>query len=371
MTDNPITGRGDDQFGFGAHSRVLCDAIQAAVHLPLTVGVFGPWGTGKSSFLNICREMLDRRGIPTIAFNPWKYDEKEAIWHALIQTILTEIAGEPDGRRHELVSSLKHLSSTATWLLMRRVTGPLTAGLVNGDDLVAARDAWQTKGVENYRHINHFEADFAELVRSFVGDQGRLVVFVDDLDRCHGDTAIAVLDALKLFLGEASCVFVLAMDSDVISAAAAKRVDGDHARGRQFLEKLIHFPYHLPEVRFEAVFRQLQDSVVAELSGDPALWQLAEEAFGENPRRIRRFVSALNLTAATLRLHSQPSRDRLMQTAILLALRMRFPDSSGGSKRIRRYGYGWTRPLAPRTTPGYARTRWNWPRPNPRCRTSC
>ena len=326
LTDNPITGRGDDQFGFGTHARVLCDAMQAAVHLPLTVGVFGPWGTGKSSFLNICREMLNRRGIPTIAFNPWKYDDKEAIWHALIQTILTEIAGEPDERRHDLVANLKRLSSTATWLLMRHVASPLTAGFVEGDDLMAAREAWQTRGVENYRHINHFEADFAEVVQTFVGDRGRLVVFIDDLDRCHGDTAIAVLDALKLFLGEASCVFVLAMDFDAISAAAAKRVDGDRSRGRQFLEKLIHYPYHLPEVRFEAIFRQLQDSVVTELSGDPALWKLAEEAFGDNPRRIRRFVSALNLTAETLRKHSPPSRDRLMQAAILLTLRMRFPD---------------------------------------------
>ncbi|MEU8663599.1 KAP family P-loop NTPase fold protein [Actinoplanes philippinensis] len=326
LTDNPVTGRRDDQFGFSTHGRVLCDAVQAAVHLPLTVGVFGPWGTGKSSFLNICRDMLEQRGIPTIAFNPWKYDDKEAIWHALIQTILTEVAGEPDGRRHDLAAKARRLSSTATWLLLRHAAGPLTAGLVDADDLTNVRDAWQSRGVENYRHINHFETDFAEVVQTFLGDRGRLVVFVDDLDRCHGDTAIAVLDALKLFLGEASCVFVLAMDFDVISAAAAKRVDGDQARGRQYLEKLIHFPYHLPEVRFEAVFRQLQDSVVTELSGDPALWQLAESAFGENPRRIRRFVSALNLTAATLRLHSQPSRDRLMQVAILLALRMRFPD---------------------------------------------
>lgn len=326
LTDNPVTGRGDDEFGFGTHGRVLCDAVQAAVHLPLTVGVFGPWGTGKSSFLNICREMLDRRGVPTIAFNPWKYDDKEAIWHALIQTILTEIAGEPEGRRQDLVAKARRLSSTATWLLLRHAAGPLTAGVVGGDDVTAARDAWQTGGVENYRHINRFEADFAEVVQTFVGDRGRLVVFVDDLDRCHGETAIAVLDALKLFLGEASCVFVLAMDFDVIAAAAAKRVDGDSTRGRQYLEKLIHFPYHLPEVRFEAVFRQLQDSVVTELSGDPALWQLAEGAFGDNPRRIRRFVSALNLTTATLRLHSRPSRDRLMQAAILLALRMRFPD---------------------------------------------
>ncbi|WP_430784121.1 KAP family P-loop NTPase fold protein [Actinoplanes sp. G11-F43] len=326
LTDNPVACRDDDQFGFGTHGRVLCDAVQATVHLPLTVGVFGPWGTGKSSFLNICREILDRRGIPTIAFNPWKYDEKEAIWHALIQTILTEIAAEPEERRHDLVAKARRLSSTATWLLLRHAAAPLTAGILDGDDVTAARDAWQARGVENYRHINHFEADFAEVVQAFVGERGRLVVFVDDLDRCHGETAIAVLDALKLFLGEASCVFVLAMDFDVIAAAAAKRVDGDQARGRQYLEKLIHFPYHLPEVRFEAVFRQLQDSVVPELSGDPALWRLTEDAFGDNPRRVRRFISALNLTAATFRLHSPPSRDRLMQAAIMLALRMRFPD---------------------------------------------
>jgi hypothetical protein len=326
LTDNPVTGAGDDQFGFEAHARILCDAVQATVHLPLTVGIFGPWGTGKSSFLNICRELLILRNIPAIAFNPWKYDDKEAIWHALIQTILTEIAEESGGRGHDLLVKARRLSSTATWLLARHSVGLLTAGFVDGDDLAVARDAWQTRGIENYRHINHFEADFADVVRTFVGDRGRLVVFVDDLDRCHGDTAIAVLDALKLFLGEASCVFVLAMDFDVISGAAAKRVDGDPARGRQYLEKLIHFPYHLPAVRFEAVFHQLQGSVVAELSGDPALWRLAEDAFGDNPRRIRRFVSALNLTAATLRLHAPPSRDRLMQAATLLALRMRFPD---------------------------------------------
>ena len=328
LTDNPVAGKGGDQFGFEAHARILCDAVEATVHLPLTVGVFGPWGTGKSSFLNICRDLLVARGTPAIAFNPWKYDEKEAVWHALIQTILVEIelAGDAAGRRRDLVAKARRLSSTASWLLARHAVGPLTAGFVDSGDLTAAREAWQARGVENYRHINHFEADFADVVATFVGDRGRLVIFVDDLDRCHGDTAIAVLDALKLFLGQASCVFVLAMDFDVISAAAANRVAGDPARGRQYLEKMIHFPYHLPEVRFEAVFRQLRRSVVDELSGDPAFWRLAEDAFGDNPRRIRRFVSALNLTAATLGRHSAPSRDRLMQAAILLALRTRFPD---------------------------------------------
>jgi hypothetical protein len=92
LTDNPLSRGEDDRFGFLAHARVLCDAIEATTDLPLTIGIFGPWGTGKSSFMNICRELLTARGLPAITFNPWKYDQRDEIWHALIQTVLTEIS---------------------------------------------------------------------------------------------------------------------------------------------------------------------------------------------------------------------------------------------------------------------------------------
>ncbi len=325
LSDNAVSRVEDDDFGFRGHAEILCDAIEATTQLPLTIGIFGPWGSGKSSFMNICRDLLAKRGLSTVTFNPWKYDAKEQIWHALIQTVLTEIiqtAGDETQRRGADIA--KKLSLTATWLLARSTTPILTAGMVSGSDLEAAREHWKEQGFERYRHVNHFEEDFAEAVRAYTRG-GRLVVFVDDLDRCTGYAAVEALDALKLFLGASSCVFVLAMDQDVIAAAAAERLNADEIRGRQYLEKLIHFPYHLPVVRFETVYQHLRKAVPEPLDRDAALWRLVESAFGENPRRMRRFVSALNLTAETLRLHSQPTRERLMYAAILLALRLQHP----------------------------------------------
>lgn len=340
LSDNAIHGTAHDHFGFVSHARVLCDALQGTDDLPLTVGIFGPWGMGKSSFMNVCRDLLREQNVPTIWFNPWKYDQKDEIWHALIQTVLTEIASDLEKRRAageepwrdrmaEALATVRRLSQAAAWLLARRATGPLTGGILAAEDVDRFQDALAAPNMQAYLHVNHFEEDFRDVVRSYT-DGGRLVLFVDDLDRCTQDAAITVLDSLKLFLGEASCVFVLAMDQQVITEAAARKLGGDLpdlVRGQQYLEKLIHFPYHLPGVPFEALYRQLRTHIrPQELADSAELWEMIQVAFGANPRRVRRFINGLNLTASTYAsLHHPPSLRRLLHAGVLLTLRMLHP----------------------------------------------
>ncbi|MEV7453751.1 KAP family P-loop NTPase fold protein [Streptomyces nigra] len=332
LTDNPVLDSTGDRFGFVPHARVLCDAIKATRDLPLSVALYGAWGTGKSSFMNICRSLFEEQGTPVVSFNPWKYDQREEIWHALIQTILDEIAvkitqGPEAGRSAQLQHALRKaatLSRTAAWLMTRKAVVPLSGGLVSTADADALKEAWDDGNLLEYRHVNQFEHDFAEVVEEFTGG-GRLVILIDDLDRCTPEAAITVLDSLKLFLGEASCVFVLAMDQQVIASAVAQRFSGDEEMGRRYLEKLVQFPYHLPHVTFESMFSHLRQKVVG-LGDDPALWQLIRVAYGQNPRRVRRFVNALNLTVVSLRMHSMPSRDRMLHAAVLLTIRLQHPE---------------------------------------------
>ncbi|WP_369170370.1 P-loop NTPase fold protein [Streptomyces sp. R28] len=341
LPDNPISGPDGDRFGFSTHAKVLCDAIATAEGLPLTIGVFGPWGMGKSSFMKVCEGLLKARDIRTVWFNPWKYDQKDEIWHALIQTVLTEIAQDLDNRRKSgeetpqerlgaALETVKRLSQAAAWLLARRTAGPLTAGFLGPGDVDAVQSALTAPGVETYLHVNRFEQDFKDVVNAY-SDGGRLVLFIDDLDRCHEDAAITVLDSLKLFMGEGSCVFVLAMDYQVVADAAAKRFDSertDGARGRQYLEKLIHFPFHLPVIPFESLQLHLHDEVTdPALTGSRELWELIEVAFTANPRRVRRFVNGLNHTALTLHEHNDPpGRERLLHAGTLLAFQIMHPD---------------------------------------------
>lgn len=72
---------------------MLAGVIRDTDRLPFCVGVFGDWGTGKSSLLNMINEELSGdKDIKTLRFNPWKYDRKEDLWSALIHSILYHIA---------------------------------------------------------------------------------------------------------------------------------------------------------------------------------------------------------------------------------------------------------------------------------------
>ncbi len=338
LTDNPILGADGDEFGFREHAEVLCGAIGETTSLPLTVGIFGPWGSGKSSFLNICRDLLGRQGFVTAAFNPWKYDRRDEIWHALIQSLLDELiqAAEksPDPSARERVQkALKkawELRAVVAWLLARRALPLVTGGVIGSDDVAAVHDAVSAMNLErdrqaelNYRHINVFEKDFADIVDTLTGD-GRLAVFIDDLDRCRGKSALMALEALRLFMGDASCVFMIAMDHQALVEAAKAHFNNNEVRGRQYLEKMINFPYYLPTARFESINRALREKVDF-LAGDNTIWELIRQNMGGNPRRIRRFLNTFNIAMATLARGTAPSRERQLQVAVLLMFRQEHP----------------------------------------------
>src|SRR5260370_32525925 len=98
LTDNPIKLDEQDKFSFQSYATALKKAILQAEPLPLCVGILGAWGSGKSSFMYLLKGLIEEEAkkqsgkkIETIWFNPWKYDQKEDLWNALIQTILTSI----------------------------------------------------------------------------------------------------------------------------------------------------------------------------------------------------------------------------------------------------------------------------------------
>jgi predicted KAP-like P-loop ATPase len=210
FTDNPIASIIEDKFGFDTYANVLKDAILQAKPLPFCVGIFGAWGSGKSSFMRMIEDLIkaqvEQTGdkIKTIWFNPWKYDKKEELWNALIQTILHSIASEDKA----VEGKAKDLAVAATWLAMKKAISVLTAGVITEANLDDVVKSFTEKEEKYYQYINQFEKTFAEVVHHYT-DGGKLVIFVDDLDRCLPENAITVLEALKLYIGDANCIFVL------------------------------------------------------------------------------------------------------------------------------------------------------------------
>jgi KAP family P-loop domain len=327
LTDNPVTRLSQDAFGFEPHVRQLDEAVRNAQPLPLTVGVFGGWGTGKSSFLGMWRDLLevDDPAAHTIWFNPWKYDQKVEVWSALLHTVLAEIGRVPRLRDRAL-----QLARAATWLSLRaglgHATSLATAGVVGKEQINSLLDGLSKDDADQYDQVNRFEQDFAKAVDDAVGEGGRLVVFIDDLDRCTPDSAITVLESLKLFLGNARCVFVLALDVDVLAAVSTNKFRGalvgapeESVSGMRYLEKIVQLPFFLPDVGFPALQGLLAPSLGV-LAKRKQFWELLQVGLGNNPRRLKRFVNVLNLALPRQWLEA-PIDPRPLQLAKLLILR--------------------------------------------------
>ncbi|MFF0362329.1 KAP family P-loop NTPase fold protein [Streptomyces fungicidicus] len=321
LTDNPVPDQGGDLYGFLPYVDVLAAAVEAARPLPLTVGVFGPWGSGKSSFMHMWQDRLGPEAR-TVWVNPWKYDQKQEVWAAVITSVLAEIKQNERSRAKAV-----RLARSLAWLSLRGVLANgapmVTGGLLGKDDARQALDRLADSDAEFHRHVNTFEQDFAEAVDEYLDGAGRLVVFIDDLDRCTPESAVTVLESLKLFTGDSRCVFVLAMDYDLLSAvAAAKFGDLAPVQGAAYLEKIVQLPFFLPEVAWDTL-RGTLSRYVPPLAGSEAFWLLVRTALGPGPRRLKRYVNVLNLATAVLeRTSGAPlAPDARLHLAELLILR--------------------------------------------------
>lgn len=329
LSDNPVPAVDGDLFGFRRYVEELHGVVARADSLPLTVGVFGSWGSGKSSFMRMWQDLLT--GAPSdraVWFNPWKYDQKVEVWAALLQSLLAEVAFEEE-RGGERVT---RMARAVSWLGLRAGAGIAanlaSGGLVPAADVTSVIDAVTAENRQHYAEINRFEADFAAAVDAVLPPGGKLFVFVDDLDRCTPESALSVLEAMKLFIGDARCVFVLAMDIDLLGSIASTKFGSEVAAdGGAYLEKIIQLPFHLPRIQFAAV-RRAFGPALGDLGADPVLWKLIETGLGHNPRRVKRFVNVLNLALAIRRrdtsVSPRPSRAQEIQLAALLIIQSEF-----------------------------------------------
>jgi hypothetical protein len=345
LDDNPTT---KDALDFRASAESVFEVITRIETRPASIGIFGGWGSGKTSLMKMVQAKLQAEGVKTVWFNAWKYDRKEAIWNAFIQTILLtmkedDAVAAPDFKK-QVVDVSKGLAKFAAKVGTRVVPG----GLLRPEDVDAFLDAISSSADDDlFQFINQFEATFGRLVTKWVGPDGYVVVFVDDLDRCLPENAVEVLEALKLYLDQTSCIFVIGVEPAIVEEAIKRRY-GDHPALSQveYLEKIIQIPYVLPRVRAKAALAlALGDGAKLSEREQSQLKKLIIYGLDRNPRRVKRLFNALTLASLDA---TADDEDRRLAMAKILVLQMRFPSfyralrsDVGLVQRLERNGDEW------------------------------
>jgi len=258
----------------------------SAALLPISVGVFGSWGTGKSTVLQLVERQLPKgaENAPIVVrFDAWMYQGFDDARAALMEVVSRKLLALAENKQ-TFIDRAKDFASRVNYFrglgliadfgigmalgippgLLTRAGGALSSmlsGTVTGEDYGELKkdvtDAKKElsgliKPAEKRtppQEIETFRREFGELL---VGLNTSLVLFIDNLDRCLPDVAIGTLEAIRLFLFMPRTAFVIAADEDMIRHSVAKHFnDPNAAHVRDYLDKVIQVPLRVPQVGTE------------------------------------------------------------------------------------------------------------------------
>ncbi|MCA2320446.1 hypothetical protein JF732_10105 [Mycobacterium intracellulare] len=288
-----------DLLGFEYLVDGLVVALTQPRLLPLTVGVLGDWGSGKSSLMRIAAKEIAREYPPqppsdlddepaapylTVPFSPWQYEDVEDVKVALMNTILDALARRvPDseeriGRLRSFGRTLKRFGRRAgratafaaptvvpffvqaiapdTDQDTLKLAGTVTEAVAKqvspllDDPAPQPADPAATANENPITDVSEFRAEFKKLIEDADPPITAVIVFVDDLDRCLPETVVDTFEAIRLFLNNPHTAYVLALNQSVVESAIDSRYPGlerDGAGiGRDYLEKMLQLKIVIP-----------------------------------------------------------------------------------------------------------------------------
>ncbi|MFJ8203238.1 KAP family P-loop NTPase fold protein [Micromonospora chalcea] len=259
-----------DLLGIDAVAEVVARVVTSGGLDPVTVGIHSAWGGGKSTALNLIADRLGREGhVVVVRIDPWEFENAEDLRGTMIAQVLDELQGRVEStpglepsKRQRLVSRLGDLRRRIAWGRVAQVLvssavkmSPDFEGLINAltpKPKEAEADAAATQATAGAQGMAGFREAFEALMCEVDGIR-RVVVLVDDLDRCLPPTIMATLEAIKLFLSVQGMAFVLAADEDLIREAIGVHLEGAAKGGfaQLYTEKIIQLPISLPVLSVE------------------------------------------------------------------------------------------------------------------------
>jgi predicted KAP-like P-loop ATPase len=283
-----------DFLNFSGVADTVAEIIVQARGRPISIGVSGAWGIGKSSMIKLTRESLTRRPRKEgerefifVEFNAWLYQGYDDARAALMDVIATTLEEEAK-KRGKAIDKAKALVKRVNWLRAAKLVGgsalALSLGLAPvgllGELWALGRKA--VGGGADEKLVGEAQAKVAEAASAATGllkpkaetsppreihalrdtfeetldELGvTLVVLIDDLDRCLPPTTISTLEAIRLFLFLRNTAFVIAADNEMIKHAVRQHFEGvsDDLLVTNYFDKLIQVPIRVPPLGTQEV----------------------------------------------------------------------------------------------------------------------
>lgn len=395
IDDRELKDANDDELSHEPFARQLT-AIALSIEAPANIALFGPWGSGKSGIANLVKKYVEeeaqsRKGRAS-AYRFARFDAFKYADNPLRRNFISAVARELNITDRRFSADLYADQTTTDVTLTRQATGRIVGifavvlGVVAAVGLLAAFfSAWIIDGSAADKTFDNLARKFVSmsivpsaLLTALIGLLGaafqvkrstsrpesdeefetllgnlvvatqaeRIVIFVDELDRCSAEEVVGTLDAIRTFLGVARCVFIIAADQSVLeqalTAQARQETPHDQANpyysaGSAYLDKVFQYQVTLPPLMPQSITKYAVALVASRTSG---VWAEVDAnrvasvlipSHVSSPRRVKHMMNAFALTYRSAEARYQAGQiavaplDAAQSLAKLTCIRVEFP----------------------------------------------
>ena len=288
-----------DKFGIGQYENGLIRFIEHA-NTPTTIALQGEWGSGKTSLMNTLKNNLcegDDAKFLGVWINTWEY--------SLMKDATTSLLEIANGLARSITQIAGNNTSKVGDKIIKFGLMAFSAAFNRGSDFV---EEILTDG--NKSSIGEIRAELETIINDCIEKQRKqgIVFFIDDLDRIDPPIAVQLLELLKNLFTFNYCIFILAIDYDVVIKGLepkfGKLTEQNEREFRSFFDKIIQVPFSMPVTLYQ-IDEFLKESLLSihylndgqsnnkELIS--AFSEISNLSVGTNPRALKRVLNSLLL----------------------------------------------------------------------------
>jgi len=338
ITDKPILKNVDNLLGIENYADALSEFIITSA-TPLIIGFQGEWGTGKTSLMNIVKEKLEENTVATSWVNTWEYSlfkEPVEITPNVLKGLLEDLirtCKEKNywGNQQRIDEAWKHftkgtkiLGSFLAQASAKKITGT-TIELESSKSLLS--------------EVAELKSEVQKIINLIISDEKnpvrKVVFFVDDLDRIDPPIAVEVLEALKNIFDIDHCVFILAIDYEVVVKGLEKKFgpknETNEREFRSFFDKIIQVPFTMPINEYQIdnlLNNKFQKLGIIQGENFKADYiDIVKLTVGFIPRSIKRYVNSFSLLKKIKQLGDSDNDDALIDFFLfaLIGIQISYP----------------------------------------------
>ncbi|HLW09059.1 MAG TPA: P-loop NTPase fold protein, partial [Fermentimonas sp.] len=279
IIDSPKKRLEDDLFGWEPVVNRISDIIRLKSsdnHPCFTIGIYGKWGEGKSSLMNmVCENIKKEENIEVIHFNPWLFKDQESLLLDFFKTL------QKGNLSNEFVKKIKQYGP----MVSLGISGLFNLALPGVGTLI------KNSLNEYIDAVSSIEIDVTKLKEevndSICLSKKHLLIVIDDVDRLDRDELHALFKLIRQNADFVNTTYMVAMDVDMVAKSIGQRFeDGDEQSGKNFLEKIIQVPFHLPKIQQGHIYKLFEmylfprlDEILKESGASTTLKDDIHEAF--------------------------------------------------------------------------------------------